>query len=117
MIAMTWSCWTIFVTAESAVPGFCESSAVNSWIGWLEIPPAAFTEEDHAEMMLVIVVMLAALEPEHARARADDAGFVGRTGGLVRRRSAAGSAAAGRRAAAAPAYRDTAAEQKAVVPA
>ena len=64
-IAMTWSCSTIWVTAESAVPGFCESSAVNSWMGWLAMPPAAFTEEDQAETMLVIVVMLAALEPEH----------------------------------------------------
>ena len=34
-------------------------------MGWLAIPPAAFTEEDQAEAMLVIVVMLAALEPEH----------------------------------------------------
>src|SRR3984893_12496966 len=65
MIAMTWSCSTILVTAESAVPGFCESSAWYSWMGWLAIPPAAFTEEDQAETMLVIVVMLAALEPEH----------------------------------------------------
>jgi len=38
---------------------------LNSWIGWLAIPPAAFTDAAHAATMLVIVVRLAALEPEH----------------------------------------------------